>query len=295
MDHQGNLAVVNYMYREEGPPEWFAAINARYATRIDPIKHYHEEIETQITTDVALLSNELLVQKPVDYLDFIFDQFEHVTVHVVFRPKPLLLESHYLQNVQQGHYKHDINEIFTHPASAHRIENTLRYARYYKKWVGKVGKENVRVHFLSAGHAPIHEQVCSEMGLEDFSSFRIPDPQNEAISPFEACVLCSVEQDIPYPVLAKARRLIRSMLPQQQVSSEKRTLVNANLLQQIKENTWLDNRRFSRVQSLVNEEDLSICRKLANISFEEIRGQDSFVDAINFLDSKGIPIRKIKN
>ncbi|MCA0922776.1 hypothetical protein [Pseudooceanicola nanhaiensis] len=224
-------------------------------------------------------------------LDFIFESFDRVVGHIFYRPRVDWLLSHYTQAIKAGRYDTPLEDVLENTTFKTVTSQKMRFSGSLAFWQGKLGRDNVEVHFLSRSFPPPEEQFMSSLGVEMALPALEKGAANSSPTPFETCVLASAKRTSQKQFLKISRKIRRIAAPFDPFP--KRSLLSEAILERINATFAEDTDRFLTLQDRISRADLEpdLSQKTAQaITFEEIRAHPAYAEVRAVLAKKKIEL-----
>jgi len=234
-------------------------------------------LATSEAPNMILSSEGLTSEIKCRNLNFLWDGFDRVVVHLFFRPRASMFASHYTQTVKTGKHTTDIDGFLASTTFTERVSETMNFSEHAQLWANLVGADNIRFHFLGKGHAGPVEQFLAALGLAEVIPAEISADSNISPSAFVTCVLASVERGDQQEFLKFSRR-IRYMAAKVDPFPRRGLLTDA-LVAQINRHYAKDTAKLLGVQDKITREDLEpdlSAKTLDAVTFAEIRTTEAY-------------------
>ncbi|RKE94186.1 hypothetical protein [Sulfitobacter guttiformis] len=233
------------------PKNWHRQTDFLTAQRFETAETCLRAAVEASSTQVVFLSSEALhhLDHKID-LQWLFDLFENVTVHVVFRPRAALLLAAYSQRVRADIKVEPLSEFLDDPD----IKTAGNFSEQVSYWRSIVGKQSVQLHFLSPRFEDISTQLMKAIGVQDHVIMQTIAPQNKSLSAFVLCAAVYAKMIAPQNRQASTSDIIRQAKkfdPNPTIS-----LLSPSIAQQIDNLYKKDTEKFVKLQTVISRADI---------------------------------------
>jgi len=234
-------------------------------------------LATSEAPNMILSSEGLTAEIKRRNLNFLWDGFDRVVVHLFIRPRASMFASHYTQTVKSGKNTTEIEGFLSSAPFAEHVSKTMNFSEHAQFWDNLIGVDNIRFHFLSQGNVGPVEQFLAELGLAEVIPVESPANYNISPSAFVTCVLASVERGDQQEFLKFSRRVRRMAAKVDPFPS--RGLLTDALVAQINRHYAKDTAKLLAVQDKITRVDLepNLSEKTHDaVTFAEIRATEAY-------------------